>query len=404
MTQRTFVAGALAFLLASATVPAIYMRMETEDVPIDRLVANLERELKADPANVQTLINLARLHAMAYALKADDFPGAQLKPGQPEVPAYPPGSSEIPGIVQPAPSAEIAARAAQHLKDAIRYYEAALKLAPDNMTARLGHGWVLQQSGDTQGAIKDYRLVIAQAWPSEQKIRALMPSQRLFTQEAAEYLVPLLDKKRDAAEIADLRAKQSDIAARPRAITPIAIPLTDDVPADAVLDRLARVRFDADGVGPREWTWITPDAGWLVYDAQDRRSITSALQWFGNVTFWLFWSNGYEPMRALDDNGDGELSGLELRHLAIWHDRDRDGVSDAGEVRPLAAHGIVALSCHYLDGDGVRFAALSPAGVRLSDGGSRPTYDVILQHAAATLTRREEGRLRAQGSRLRQNP
>ena len=35
MTQRTFVAGALAFLLASATVPAIYMRVETEDVPID---------------------------------------------------------------------------------------------------------------------------------------------------------------------------------------------------------------------------------------------------------------------------------------------------------------------------------------------------------------------------------
>ena len=70
------------------------------------------------------------------------------------------------------------------------------------------------------------------------------------------------------------------------------------------------------------------------------------------MTFWLFWSNGYEPMRALDDNADGELSGAELQHLAIWHDRNRDGVSDAGEVRPLAAHGIVALSCGYVDGDG----------------------------------------------------
>jgi len=388
MIQRTFVAGALALLLASATLPAIYMRMETEDVPIDRLVANLERELKADPANVQTLINLARLHAMAYALKANDFPGAQLKPGQPEVPAYPPGSSQIPDTVRPAPSAEGAARAAQHLKEAIRHYEAALKLAPDNMTARLGHGWVLQQSGDTQGAIKEYRLVIAQAWPGEQKIKALMPSQRLFTQEAAEYLVPLLDKTRDAAEIADLRAKQSDIAGRPRAITPIAIPLTDDVPAAAIVDPLARVRFDADGSQPREWSWITPEAGWLVHDAESRGTIRSALQWFGNVTFWLFWSNGYEPMRALDDDGDGELSGLELRHLAIWHDRDRDGVSDVGEVRPLAAHGIVALSCRYIAGDGVRFAAFSPAGVRLSDGGTRPTYDVILRLSVSTLTRR----------------
>jgi hypothetical protein len=93
-------------------------------------------------------------------------------------------------------------------------------------------------------------------------------------------------------------------------------------------------------------------------------------------------------MRALDDNGDSELSGAELRSLAIWHDRDRDGVSDAGEVRPLAAHGIVALSCNYVDGDGARFAAVSPEGARLSDGRTRATYDVILHHSAATLTRR----------------
>jgi hypothetical protein len=388
MTQRLFAAAALALLLASAPLAAIYMRMETREVPIDRLVTNLERELKADPTNVQTLVNLARLHAMAYALKVDDFPGAQLKPGQPEVPSFPPGSSEVPGVVRPAVSPEASARAAQHLKQAVRHYGAALTLAPDNLTARLGHGWVLQQSGDTQAAITAYRLVIAQAWPSEQKIKALMPSQRLFTQEAAGYLVLLLDKERDAAEIADLRATLSDIATRPRAITPVAIPLTDDVPADRIVDRLARVRFDADGSGRRDWTWITPDAGWLVYDADDRGTITSALQWFGNVTFWLFWSNGYEPMRALDDDGDGELAGAELRHLAIWHDRNRDGVSDAGEVRPLAAHGIVALSCNYLAGDGTRVAAYSPRGARLADGRTRPTYDVILHHAATTLTRR----------------
>ena len=84
MTYRAFLAGALLLLTASAHLTAIYMRMETRDVPIDRLVANLERELKADPANVQTLINLARLHAMAFALKADEFPAAQLKPDQPE--------------------------------------------------------------------------------------------------------------------------------------------------------------------------------------------------------------------------------------------------------------------------------------------------------------------------------
>jgi len=386
MLNRAPAAVALLLLAGSVHLPAIYMRVETRDVPVDRLVANLERELKADPANVQTLINLARLHAMAWALKVEEFPAAQSKPDQPELPAYPPGSGQVPPAVRPAPSRDHEVRAAQHLKEALKHYAAAIKLAPDNLTARLGHGWVLQQSGDTRGAIGEYRLIVERAWPGEQKIKALMPSQRLFTHEAAGYLIPLLDGKQDAAEIADLRAKRAEIESRPRAITPVAVPLTRDVSADGIVDRLARVRFDADGSGPRDWTWITPDAGWLVYDADDGGTITSALQWFGNVTFWLFWSNGYDPMRALDDNGDGELSGGELKHLSLWNDRNRDGISDAGEVRPLAAHGIVALAYDCVAGDGARFAAVSPKGARFSDGSTRPTYDVILHQAIPVLT------------------
>ena len=215
-----------------------------------------------------------------------------------------------------------------------------------------------------------------------------MPSQRLFTQEAAGYLIPLLDKERDAAEIADLRAKQSDIAGRPRAITPVVVPLTDDVDVAHLVDPLARVRFDADGSLPREWTWITPKAGWLVYDGADRGTIASALQLFGNVTFWLFWSNGYEPMRALDDNGDGELSGDELQHISIWHDGNADGIADRAEVKPVSSYGIVALSHQHVIGDGRRVTASAPRGVRFSDGRTRPTYDVILQHSPAAWTRR----------------
>jgi len=329
MDRRHLAVGLLALLAASTPVSTIYMRVETRQVPIDRLVGNLEGQLMADPKNVQTLINLARLHAMAYALKVDEFPAAQPKADQPELPSYPPGSGQLPPAVRPAPSPEQTARAEQHLKEAIRTYEEALAIAPDNLTARLGHGWTLEQAGDKQGAIGEYRKVIEQAWPSEQKVKALMPSQRLFTREAANYLIPLLDPKQDATEIGDLRAKQADIDARPRAVTPIAIPLRDSLGAREILDPLARVTFDADGSSPREWTWITPEAGWLVYDADGNGTIASALQLFGGVTFWLFWENGYQAMRALDDNVDGELSGAELQHLAVWHDRDRDGVSEA---------------------------------------------------------------------------
>jgi hypothetical protein len=118
-----------------------------------------------------------------------------------------------------------------------------------------------------------------------------------------------------------------------------------------------------------------------VYDADRRGRITSALQWFGDVTFWLFWKNGYEALGALDDDADGELKGTELRFLAIWQDRDSDGVSDPGEVRPLADHGIIGLSCRFTPGDGILVAAKSDRGVRFADGRAQATYDVIIRPA-----------------------
>jgi len=392
MTQRAFVVLTAALVVTSVNLAGIYVHVESGRVPIQRLVANLEREFQTHPKNVQTLVNLARLHAMAYALKIDEFPVAQLGKNKADVPWFGYESGYVPRAVRPAASPEQAAEAERHLKAAIRRYEAALTLDPQNLTARLGYAWVLQQAGDQQRAISEYRRLIEQAWPTEQKVKGLMPSQRFFSQEAIGYLVPLLDPERDEAEIKDLQSKRERLQSVPRAITPIAIPLEDDLPSHAIHDPLARVRFDADGSGlAREWTWIGHDAGWLVYDARDSGEISSALQWFGNVTFWLFWSNGYEALRALDDNGDGELADGELQHLAIWHDRNRNGLSDHGEVRPLAFHGIVALSCRYVEGDGVRFAAASHHGLRLLDGRTRPTYDVILRHSASTLTRRFQG-------------
>ena len=235
----------------------------------------------------------------------------------------------------------------------------------------------------------EYRRVIELAWPSEEKVRALGVGQRLYTQEAAGYLIPLLDPSKDREEIRELTAKLDAIKSKPRAITPIAVPLADDIPASAIVDPLARVRFDADGSAlGRRWTWITPNAAWLVYDPRGSGRIDSALQLFGSVTFWLFWRNGYDAMQSLDDDASGELAGDELRNIGLWQDRNADGVSDACEVRSLASAGIVALSYDHVDGDGSRFAAIAPRGVRLSDGRTRPTYDVILRHSDWTLTRR----------------
>ena len=125
---------------------------------------------------------------------------------------------------------------------------------------------------------------------------------------------------------------------------------------------------------------MTKDAGWLVYDAKGRGSITSGLQMFGGVTFWLFWETGYDALASLDDNGDGVLAGAELKGLAIWHDANGEGVCDPGEVKPLSAYGIVAVSCRFeRDPSHPARVAFSPRGVTFRDGRTRPTFDLILK-------------------------
>jgi tetratricopeptide (TPR) repeat protein len=375
----------IAFVLVAATVASqrevrgLFITPETQQVPVARLVANLEKRLAAEPGNAELHINLARLHGMAYALKTEEVPVGRFRPEDKDMPYLGPEPNLIPYRARPASSAESAKRAEEHLAAATDHYREALEIAPENLLARLGYAWTLDHSGKAQEAVAEYRRVIAQAWLKEQKATRANLGDRFYTEEAAGYLIPLLDPEKDAHEIANLREQRQKLRALPRPITPIAIPLTERLAMEDLADWSARIRFDADGSGLRRpWTWISRDAGWLVYDAAGAGAITSALQWFGNVTFWLFWHDGYDALAALDDDGDGELTGRELDRLAIWRDGNQNGRSERGEVRTLAAHGIIAVSCRAIRGDRVRFAAISPAGVRFKDGRTRPTYDVIL--------------------------
>jgi hypothetical protein len=59
----------------------------------------------------------------------------------------------------------------------------------------------------------------------------------------------------------------------------------------------------------------------------------------------LFLTTDTRPLAALDDDHDGILTGKELAGLALWRDANGNGVADPGEVKPLSAYGIVALSC-----------------------------------------------------------
>jgi hypothetical protein len=372
--------GLAACLLLTPTSPARYIRPEVERVPVERLITNLEAAVKKDPKDVQARVNLARAHGMAYALKTDT---AEVLKGQEDKgpwfghePRFVPFSK-----VEKTDDADKQKAAKAHLAKAVEDFKQAVKLAPDNLPARLGYAWTLEQSGEKKDAVKEYRALIDDAWKKEKDLTRLPLGGHSIVAEASGYLTPLLDKEKDSEEIATLTERADKLNKLPRPVTPIAVPLRDGLRAADLEDRSAAVAFDADGSGlKRKWTWVTKDAGWLVYDPKGKGEVTSGLQMFGGVTFWLFWETGYDALAALDDNGDGVLSGDELKGLAIWHDANGDGVCDPGEVRPLADYGIVAVSCRFeRDTAHADRIAFSPRGVTFRDGRTRPTFDLVLK-------------------------
>jgi len=355
------------------------------NVPVDRLIRNLEALAKNDRNNVEVRFNLARAHAMAYALRTES---AQVWKGREnEGVWFGYEAQNVPFTVKPTDDNAKLKAANAHLAKAIEQYADVVELAPDNLAAALGYAWCMDQSGQKSKAIRKYRMVIKAAWEKEKDLKDAGLGWHSVTAEAAGYLIPLLDKDGDKEEINTLQQRIEQMGTVPRPITPIVIPLRNNLAAGDLENHSAMVAFDADGTGLRKrWTWITRDAGWLVYDPHRTGKVTSALQLFGNVTFWMFWENGYHALAALDDNCDGMLAGEELEGLAIWRDLNGNGISERGEVMPLVEWGIVAISCRYVRGlKRSGRIAYSPQGVFFRDGSNRPTYDVILHPAIASV-------------------
>jgi hypothetical protein len=358
----------------------MYARAELEQVPVARLVTNLEAAVRKHPKDVQTLVNLARAHGMAYALKTDT---TQVRKGQEEKGpwfGYEPKFVPFDKVVK-SDDADKQKAAKAHLAKAVENFKRAVKLAPDNLPARLGYAWTLDQFGEKKEAVKEYRGIIEDGGKKEKDLKSLGLGGHSIVAEASGYLIPLLDKEMDKEEIASLTERAAKLRKLPRPITPIVVPLRDGLRAMDLEDCHAAVAFDADGSGlKRKWSWVTREAGWLVYDPNGKGQVTSGLQLFGGVTFWLFWETGYDALASLDDDGDGLLKGDELNGLAIWHDANGDGVCDPGEVRPLADYGIDAVSCRFeRDQAHPDHIAFSPNGVIFRDGRTRPTFDIILR-------------------------
>lgn len=367
MKRCSLIAALLALCVAVAG--AMPYKPDLVDVPVDRMVANLEKRVAADPKNAHLQYLLARVHAIAYAEKSSKL---VVQRGS-EVPI---GSTELPPWkVEPGTSPAQKRSAEEHLAQAVEHYKLAAKYDPASLAASLGYGWCLVQ----QGRKSDARVVLTdlyeRAWRSESTKTSMMPFEPCMACEASKYLTPLLDPKKDAAFIARMREQTAKLSLLPRAVTPIIIPL-EDVGFEHLIDRQAAVPFDLDASGRRLcWQWITPRAGWLVYLGRGLRAPSDGTRLLGARTFWIFWDNGYDALAAFDDDGDGQVSGDELDGLGVWRDANGNGIVDPGEILTLRQVGVVALSCrHVLHPDGFPY---SPGGIRMSDGSVRSSYDWI---------------------------
>jgi len=93
-----------------------------------------------------------------------------------------------------------------------------------------------------------------------------------------------------------------------------------------------------------EFTWkASADFPLLVHDPAKSGKIVSATQLFGNFSFGKRFKDGFAALATLDANLDKEISGAELAEVRLWFDRNRDGVSDEGEVVDCADAGVSAL-------------------------------------------------------------
>ncbi len=130
-------------------------------------------------------------------------------------------------------------------------------------------------------------------------------------------------------------------------------------------DQISVVQFPLNPSQPNDYVgWRASEkAPLLVYDPEHRGVITEARQLFGNWTFGgkqlarvgaharsdaksalqTEWAHGFEALATLDADGNGKVDRSELDPLALWFDRDRDAVSDEGEVISVHDVGVIAL-------------------------------------------------------------
>ena len=284
---------------------------------------------------------------------------------------------------RPRPESKIGdSQRGQYRDLAFQQLKRACELDPTTGLHWLGLASLYQQSRFPadwrEEALGAYRKAYEASKSEVDRPRAILDPSDVVSYEAGRQYIELVDKPAPGSAEAELVAEMRDHAEKvrkfPVVITPILLSLT---PTHEILSP-RRVTFDLDGTGRNQplTQWPQPGTAFLVWDPLHTGVIQSGRQLFGSVTWWLFWEDGYKALAALDDNADGEVAGKELQGLALWYDRNGNGISDPGEVVPIERTPIQALRTQ--GAAKCDTGLCNASGLRLADGSVLPTWDWVV--------------------------
>lgn len=398
-----------ALLSAMIAAPASALFAPSPSVPTDRLITNINAYIEENPEDAEPYFLLGRVHYMAFVNRLD------------HVRSNDPGSvKKLPRLVDSRMYGKAKGeaideeKAIEHAKAAIAAFKKAIAMDKENALYHLGQAGLYEQASPLAEKIEPNPKrsppapgVELPPMPSESERfinnafaanlaaykldrEAALAKDSVFlpfypvAYEAGKAYLRLMEahdlKPESDKVVAQITADLKAIDSKPKAITPIVFRVQGDAPTslnDLIADdTTVRFDLDADGVAERR-PWVNPDTAILVWDPDNTGTITTGEQLFGNMTFRMLFSDGYRAMDSLDDNRDGKLAGKELKGLALWHDRNSNGVSDQGEVTPIAKTNVRAIATGTTD----KVNGLHPmhtAGVTLDDGTTRPTWDWVI--------------------------
>ena len=145
------------------------------------------------------------------------------------------------------------------------------------------------------------------------------------------------------------------------------------------------VDFDMNGNGEKTGMgFIRGDDAFLFVDEHGDGLVRDGRQLFGNADGH---ANGFEKLRAYDDNGDGVIDENDAiwDKLMVWQEKNENGVCEEGETMTLAEAGIKSINVGYQnvrEDDGKGNLIGQTGSFTRADGTEGMAADVWLQEQA----------------------